>query len=132
MGPACVSRLQAAAPSEPLEPFVLLSESAARLAQLHSGLLRGCSDLALAAELDLLMNLLAVSPGVRTDPQLAHLTLLWCGELAQQYACCVLQAAGAGAGPAGLGCLLRPWHCHCFWAAVLPRLPMGCHGPARP
>lgn len=32
------------------------------------------------------------------DPALAPLTLLRCGELAQQYACCVLQAAGAWRG----------------------------------
>lgn len=71
-----------------------LSSTAERLAQLHSGLLRCCSTMALAAELDLLMNLLAVPASVHVDPQLSHITLLWCGELAQQYACCVLQAGG--------------------------------------
>ncbi len=47
-----------------------------------------------AAELDLLLNLLAVPACVRIDPALVPLTRLWCGELAQQYACCVLQSAG--------------------------------------
>ena len=47
-----------------------------------------------AAELDLLLNLLAVPSAVRIDPALTPVTVLWCGGLAQRYACCVLQSAG--------------------------------------
>ncbi|KAI3423926.1 hypothetical protein D9Q98_009760 [Chlorella vulgaris] len=74
-----------------------------RLAELHAGLLRCCSSISLSVELDLLLNLLAVQPAVLIDPVLKPVTVLWCGDLAQQYACHVLQSSGAlvrGLGPA--------------------------------
>ena len=74
--------------------------------------------LLLAGELDLLLNLLAVPAGVRTDPALAPLTRLWCGGLAQQYACCVLQSAGELKGGCSLGLL-----------ACLPVLGWGASAP---
>jgi hypothetical protein len=49
-----------------------------------------------AAELDLLLNLLAVQPAILIDPALKPVTVLWCGDLAQQYACHVLQSSGVG------------------------------------
>ena len=52
----------------------------------------------------MLFNLLAVPPSVRVDPCLAPLTRLWCGDVAQQYACAVLQ--GAGGLVRGLGAQL--------------------------
>lgn len=64
------------------------------MAELHAGLLRCCTSINLAAELDLLLNLLAVPSTTRVDPPLKPVTPLWCGDLAQQYACCVLQSAG--------------------------------------
>eukprot|EP00887_Chlorella_sp_A99_P005741 scaffold1.g5741.t1 len=76
------------------QPVAALADSARVLAELHAGLLRCCSSINLAGELDLVLNLLAVPPATRVDPSLAHVTPLWCGELAQCYACCVLQSAG--------------------------------------
>ncbi|KAL4855714.1 hypothetical protein ACK3TF_003794 [Chlorella vulgaris] len=64
-----------------------------RLAELHAGLLRCCSSISLSVELDLLLNLLAVQPAVLIDPVLKPVTVLWCGDLAQQYACHVLQSS---------------------------------------
>lgn len=61
---------QPPAEAGPVLPSAQLQAPARRLAELHAGLLRDCSSINLAGELDLLLNLLAVPAAVRIDPAL--------------------------------------------------------------
>lgn len=89
-------------PAVPSAVATLMNECSTCSRTALTAALSHCPAPPAAAELDLLLNLLAVPSSVRIDPALTGVTRLWCGELAQQYACCVLQSAGGWVGGPGM------------------------------
>lgn len=74
-------------------PLDRLSAKGHRLSQLHAGILQSrLSSLNIIPEVCLLLNLLTLSPTIKLSSQ--QTSLLWCGDVAAEYAGTVLVSAG--------------------------------------
>ncbi|KAK9820041.1 hypothetical protein WJX72_005403 [[Myrmecia] bisecta] len=80
-------------PHDSPEAEAKLPDEGVRMAAVHAHLLASVAAIALAAELDLLLHLLALPASLRCG-EAGGRQLLWCSDVAAAYACKVLQEAG--------------------------------------